>query len=341
MNDHPPLEPVGDASLEARIVAWVLGEASGFEVGELERLCQERPERLVFRRRMRALHGLLSEAESAEADDAWKLPPEKRAKIEELFGESPPQTTIPVLQPERVSTRWLLKTILTAAACVMFGMLYRFGFAGNGSSSKLAMNEEHVTKSMPQLSRAIVNQAEAVNLPAPPSAKTRASWGRSDESSRIAGEKQSQSFFDSDRTPAAGVDHSYKAKAAQAVADTESLASGAKPNAKVVRGFTYSNEYEPPEVPNAGPTGLGLSSNADVGGFALGEEPPTKPAEQPSAPAALAGPALAAEPAIEGIDDGIVSKKENTHLVKGTTLALGEKSVAERDASDSDGEADP
>ena len=33
-----------DAELEARIVAWVAGEASAFEAAELERLCAARPE---------------------------------------------------------------------------------------------------------------------------------------------------------------------------------------------------------------------------------------------------------------------------------------------------------
>ena len=68
MNDPTPFDTIGDEPVEARIVAWVLGEASGFEAAELERLCEERPELRVFRRRMRALHGLLTEAEAAETE---------------------------------------------------------------------------------------------------------------------------------------------------------------------------------------------------------------------------------------------------------------------------------
>ena len=82
-----PFTTIGDEPVEARIVAWVLGEASAFEAAELERLCEERPELLVFRRRMRALHGLLTEAEAAQPDDGWKLPPEKRKVLDEIFGE--------------------------------------------------------------------------------------------------------------------------------------------------------------------------------------------------------------------------------------------------------------
>jgi hypothetical protein len=38
MNDTP-FTTIGDEPVEARIVAWVLGEASAFEAAELERLC--------------------------------------------------------------------------------------------------------------------------------------------------------------------------------------------------------------------------------------------------------------------------------------------------------------
>lgn len=89
MNEEPPtpFDTVGDAPVEARIVAWVLGESSAFEAAELERLCEEKPELLVFRRRMLALHGLLTEAEAAEKDHSWKLPEEKRKVLDEIFGE--------------------------------------------------------------------------------------------------------------------------------------------------------------------------------------------------------------------------------------------------------------
>ena len=85
MNDTP-YTAIGDEPVEARIVAWVLGEASAFEVAELERLCAERPELLIFRRRMLALHGLLTAAEAAQPDDDWKLPPDKRKVLDEIFG---------------------------------------------------------------------------------------------------------------------------------------------------------------------------------------------------------------------------------------------------------------
>lgn len=292
MNDHPPLEPVGDASLEARIVAWVLGEASAFEAGELERLCDERPELLVFRRRMRALHGLLSEAESAEADEAWKLPPDKRAKIEELFGESQPEQDIPILQPAAPSlsplkpgrlrqrrhsegpaapSRWLVKTILTAAACAMFGMLYRFGFEERSSMRVAAKSMDFLPSEAPRRLAGggvgITGGSTFEVAPQSPVTESHAWHGRSDENGRIAGDKQSQASFAGNRKAASGADYSYKAKAAQAVAETESLASASKSKLEVIREFNYPNEYQPPELPNSVvPPNASLLADATNGG---------------------------------------------------------------------------
>ena len=76
----------GDEPIEARIVAWVLGEASAFEAEELERLCEERPELAVFKRRIEAVHGLTKEAHDKKDDARWKLSIQKRSAIEELIG---------------------------------------------------------------------------------------------------------------------------------------------------------------------------------------------------------------------------------------------------------------
>ena len=76
----------GDEPVEARIVAWVLGEASAFEAEELERLCEERPELAVFKRRIEAVHGLAKEAHDTKDDARWKLSIQKRAAIDELIG---------------------------------------------------------------------------------------------------------------------------------------------------------------------------------------------------------------------------------------------------------------
>jgi len=76
----------GDEPIEARIVSWVLGEASAFEAAELERLCEQQPELAIFKRRIQAVHGLVGEGATRKSDPAWKLPPAKRVQIEKLIG---------------------------------------------------------------------------------------------------------------------------------------------------------------------------------------------------------------------------------------------------------------
>jgi Domain of unknown function (DUF3520)/von Willebrand factor type A domain/von Willebrand factor len=119
MHEDPPtpFDTVGDEPVEARIVAWVLGEASTFEAAELERLCEERPELLVFRRRMRALHRLLTESEASEPDHSWKLPPERRKVLAEILGEE--KVAILDLQQEKRIRSSARRTLLAIAACLI------------------------------------------------------------------------------------------------------------------------------------------------------------------------------------------------------------------------------
>ena len=100
MNDNPsPFSIHPDEQLEARLTAWVLGEASPFEIAELESLVAKSPELQLFLARTLALHSLLQEAETtanAPSED-WKLPDEKRAKLSPILGD------IPILVPEKES----------------------------------------------------------------------------------------------------------------------------------------------------------------------------------------------------------------------------------------------
>ena len=120
MNDTP-FTTIGDEPVEARIVAWVLGETSSFEAAELERLCEERPELLIFRRRMLALHGLLAEAETARPEEGWKLPPEKRKELDEIFGEEQP-VRLEVAKENRIR-RSMRRALLAIAACFVMTLV--------------------------------------------------------------------------------------------------------------------------------------------------------------------------------------------------------------------------
>lgn len=125
MNPDSPIHNPADEALEARIVSWVLGEASAFEAAELERLCEERPELLVFRRRMRDLHGLLTESEAAQPDDGWKLPEEKRKVLDEIFGSSQdgPSNHIHDAQKEKRIRHSGRRALLAIAACVVLTLV--------------------------------------------------------------------------------------------------------------------------------------------------------------------------------------------------------------------------
>lgn len=121
--DSNPLEPTGDASIEARIVARVLGEASSFEAGEIDRLCEEQPELMKFRRRMEALDGLLEEAVVPVPDASWKLSAARRGKLETLLGVPPaagPKTAAFAVKRHRHP--WARHLLLAAAACVALGI---------------------------------------------------------------------------------------------------------------------------------------------------------------------------------------------------------------------------
>ena len=124
MDSHPPLEPWTDPADEARVVAWVLGEASEFEQAEIERLLADNPELAAFARRIQAVHGLLGAAHENESEgDQWKLAPERRAKIEGIIGAPAPAVaggSVPLPGPGGGrGFRWGLPVSLLAACLVL------------------------------------------------------------------------------------------------------------------------------------------------------------------------------------------------------------------------------
>jgi len=117
MNDkQPPVEAAVDEVLGARIVAWVLGEASAFEVAELERLCGEDASLREFHRRMRHLHEMLGRAEPSAAAGEWMLPPEKRRVLEERLGVAGPK---PVSRPTSFANKSARRALFGIAACLL------------------------------------------------------------------------------------------------------------------------------------------------------------------------------------------------------------------------------
>jgi hypothetical protein len=143
MNDDTdkPLNTVGDDALEARITAWVLGEASSFEAGELEKLCAADPALGLFEQRLRVLHGLVAEDFKAGPAAEWKLSAARRAKITDLLGVEPEvEQVLPRRERHRgASVRGL---ILALAACVVIGLVSYSLLGGVGVKSDMAMMKE-------------------------------------------------------------------------------------------------------------------------------------------------------------------------------------------------------
>jgi Mg-chelatase subunit ChlD/tetratricopeptide (TPR) repeat protein len=138
MNDSSnSLPPSGDDALEARIVAWVLGEASPFEATELEKLCSENPELRDFERRTRDLHEILAADATPGMDAAWKLPAGKREKVTDLLG-------VELVEPVggKVNRYFARRILLAAAACVAISLVSYPLFSGSGSKAKVAMAPE-------------------------------------------------------------------------------------------------------------------------------------------------------------------------------------------------------
>ncbi len=157
MNDgtdnEPPQEPLHtwiEPELEARLTALVLGEASDFECEELEREIEVRPELGAYRKRLEAMHSLLSEVgkgKATENDEEWKLSGERRAMLLERIGgstsgEAPIENTQPhaARAGEAPKRNWVAPFLKIAASLMVATGLALFGFF------QLAENE-HVASS--------------------------------------------------------------------------------------------------------------------------------------------------------------------------------------------------
>ncbi|MFM7182610.1 MAG: von Willebrand factor type A domain-containing protein [Verrucomicrobiales bacterium] len=141
---NPPLEPWNDPTLEARVVACVLGEASAFERAEIDRLLSESPELAAFARRIRAVHGLLGEATRGGAEDIWKMEPERRGKL--LLGLGAPMPASQAMaMPARKKRRFDSRNLLYVA-CMVFGLVVFSSLFFSASSGRPGYSAK-VTKS--------------------------------------------------------------------------------------------------------------------------------------------------------------------------------------------------
>ena len=152
MSDHLHTQP--DEHLEARITAYVLGEASPFESAELEELISKSPELQLFLNRTRTLHTLLKEAETTANTPAedWKLPTAKREKLDALLGEE--KTVISLKKESRIRRASFRAAIGIAAVFIVtliISRLYVFPDATLQTESTTIVNYMSASESEPQL----------------------------------------------------------------------------------------------------------------------------------------------------------------------------------------------
>lgn len=127
---NPGVRSALDPALEARIVAWVAGEASAFEQAELERLAAGNPELAAFKREMESVHALAADAARPDPEP-WRMAEERRAKLLRTLGATPaeiapdsaPVVPLPSPTPARRG-RWKAPQLYfiasgLAAACLL------------------------------------------------------------------------------------------------------------------------------------------------------------------------------------------------------------------------------
>ncbi|MFT5464992.1 MAG: hypothetical protein ACI8UO_000078 [Verrucomicrobiales bacterium] len=174
-NQHEDLTPWIDESLEARLVALVLGESSDFECEELERLMEERPELEVFKDQIEAVHSRLAEIGLGESagvatvdgapEDEWRLEPGRRDDLLATLGrvsvkseggpiaivtpsgvDSESAAAEPLVRRKRRPVARVLRVLSwAAAACVLIGAgALTIAIIGGSSDSNefVAMNNE-------------------------------------------------------------------------------------------------------------------------------------------------------------------------------------------------------
>ncbi len=196
-HEETELNPVGDEKIEARIISWVLGQASAFEAEELEKMCTESPEWKVFYRRMLAIHGSLVTMAKEAPSPQWRLSAERREKLDDILGE-PVAVTQVVITPKRKS-RWqqFLKIAALVVLLLAIGALATTSLDRKKSATVVALSKT----SMPEIA-ASGRRSELES----------AAW--------LGREDSSQSEFSRSRIPAPGNSY-YSDPAAPAVATSE------------------------------------------------------------------------------------------------------------------------
>ena len=119
--------PYIDPKIEARIVALIMGEASDFEVDELNRLIEKQPELAAFKAEIEATHGLMGDVATGDwvAKDAdWKLPSGKRTLLQGVFAG---KASVDAVASVETTSVWDSRQFRSVVATVAIALLIWLG----------------------------------------------------------------------------------------------------------------------------------------------------------------------------------------------------------------------
>ncbi len=126
-----------DKELQVRLMNLVLGEASDFELDQLQLLMEQRVEVATYYQHLIHLHGLLCEAAVGEpsmdvdetsAEDTWQLSPDRREQVLAVLDNHSHNPQVRVTLAKKSATKRWRMTIaqvvaVSLAACVLIGLM--------------------------------------------------------------------------------------------------------------------------------------------------------------------------------------------------------------------------
>lgn len=147
--------------LEARVVAWVLGEASDFEATVLEKLCAESPELAAFKRHIETVNGLVEEA-AKPPKEPLRLSPQRRAKVLAAIGRPTP-SFLAAEQAQKPRRSWHSWALPMAACLTMMVLLAAVMIPTVGKVQQTARKSKEVSDRRQAEQLALIEASTSAN----------------------------------------------------------------------------------------------------------------------------------------------------------------------------------
>ncbi|HEY4989684.1 MAG TPA: von Willebrand factor type A domain-containing protein [Opitutaceae bacterium] len=132
------------AGLEARLLAWVSGEATADEIAELERLVAGKPELAAHKRRIEATLRVVADGLAADREPMRMSESRRAALLKELgaTAKAPEIAVTPSLVALRRKQRMERQWMMAAAACVTVGLFLSFMLFPSYQKGRKGYSEE-------------------------------------------------------------------------------------------------------------------------------------------------------------------------------------------------------